>query len=57
MIYRKIQNEKKMRQKLVALGYKHFSKLAACGEDTPLTLANACRSNNIKYVRKLEFDP
>jgi len=57
IIYRKIQNDKRMREKLLAHGHKNFSKLSACGEDTPLTLGNIVKSNNIKYIRKLEFDP
>jgi len=57
IIYRKIPNEKKMRTRLAVNGYKHFSKLSACGEDTPLTLGNVSRSRNLKYIRKFEFDP
>jgi len=57
IIYKKIQNDKRMRTRLTVNGYKHFSKLSACGEDTPLTLGNFIKSRNIKYIRKFEFDP
>jgi len=57
MIYRKIQNDKKMRARLVISGYKNFSKVSACGQDTSLTLGNIIRSQNMKYIKKLEFDP
>jgi len=57
MIYRKIQNDKKMRQRLAISGYKNFSKLSACGEDTPLTLENLRKSYSMRYIRKFEFDP
>jgi len=57
IIYRKIQNDKKMRQRLAVFGYKHFSKLSACGEDTPLTLEKISKPHNMRYIRKFEFDP
>jgi len=46
-----------MREKLFAHGHKNFWKLSACGEDSPLILGSIIKSNNIKYIRKLEFDP
>jgi len=46
-----------MRARLVIGGYKNFSKLSACGPDTSFTLGNIIRSQNMKYIRKLEFDP
>jgi len=57
IIYRKIQNDKKIRSKLRVSGYKYISKVSACGEDTPLTLHNISKSGCTKYIRKLEFDP
>jgi len=57
IIYRKIQNDKKIRSKLRISGYKYISKVSACGEDTPLTLTNISNSRCTKYIRKLEFDP
>jgi len=56
-MYRKIQNDKKMRRKLVAKGSKNFSKLTAAGEETTLTLRNIVKSRCLKYIRKFEFDP
>jgi len=46
-----------MRVRLTVSGYKSFSKLSACGEDTPLTLERLSKSHNMKYIRKFEFDP
>ncbi len=46
-----------MRQRLAISGYKNFSKLSACGEDTPLTLENLRKSYSMRYIRKFEFDP
>lgn len=57
MIYRKVQNNKAMRRKIVIHGNKYFSKLSACGEDTALTLGNIARCRSMKYIRKFEFDP
>jgi len=57
IIYRRVQNDKKMRTRLAVNGYKNFSKLSACGEDAPLTLGNVVKSRNVKYIRKFEFDP
>jgi len=57
IIYKKIQNDKKMRIRLRVLGHKQFSKVSACGEDTALTLGNITKSSRTKYIRKLEFDP
>jgi len=57
IVYKKVQNDKKMRTRLGVNGYKSFSKLSACGEDTSLTLGNFIKSRNIKYIRKFEFDP
>jgi len=57
MIHRKIQNDKRMRERLVVTGYKHFSKVSASGEDTEKTLRNIIRASSLKYIRNLEFDP
>ena len=46
-----------MRQRLTVFGYKHFSKLSACGEDTPLTLEKISKPHNMRHIRKFEFDP
>jgi len=57
MIYRKIQNDKRMRVRLVVKGYKSFSKLYAAGEDTKVVLDNLSKSRNMKFIRRFEFDP
>jgi len=57
IIYRKLQNDKKMRTRLVIKGFKSFSKFSACGEDTQRILENLSKSRNMKFIRKLEFDP
>jgi len=57
MIHKKIQNDKRMRTRLLINGYKHFSKVSACGEDTKVTLENIVKSQNIRYIRRFEFDP
>jgi len=56
-MYRKIQNDKKMRRKLVAKGYKNFSKLSAAGEETAFILRSMTGCRSMKYIRKFEFDP
>ncbi len=56
-MYRKIQNDKEMRTKLVAKGYKNFSKLSAAGQETAMTMNKMIRCRSMKYIRKLEFDP
>ena len=57
VIYKKVQNDKRMRARLLISGYKYFGKLSACGEDTNLTLGNILRSRSVKSIRKFEFDP
>jgi len=46
-----------MWRKLPVYGFKNFSKFSASGEDTPLILENLLKSHNLKYIKKLEFDP
>jgi len=46
-----------MWRKLPVYGYKNFSKLSAAGEDTPLIIEKILKSHNLKYIKKLEFDP
>jgi len=57
MSYRKVQNCKTTRLKLVARGYKYFSKLSAAGPDTSLILQNIKKCVSLKFTYKFEFDP
>jgi len=57
MVYINLPNSKRLQDKLVIHGHKHFSKLAAAGPNTPKILSNMKRCPYTKSIKYFEFDP
>jgi len=57
LVRKNLANSPYTRNRLQIYGYKHFSKVSACGKGTNTVLSHIKYSQNLKTLQTLEFDP